>query len=143
MEATLRLSAAAWRQHKGGVEAALRLSAAAWEQRVRLRGPAGAVEAAWELRGSCVEGLEAACQLGQAYSRVEAAWGLHLNSRKTRMYVSYFVLVNALVFVLERLIWYLGRYLVMSLLQHLFVSLKNMIGINLWTRHPETGIKGA
>ena len=54
-----------------------------------------------------------------------AAWGLHLNGR--RMYLSYFVLVDALVFMLvdEHLISFL--YLVMSLLQHLFVSLSSII----------------
>ena len=57
-------------------------------------------------------------------------WGLHLNRRNgRRMYLSYFVLVDVLVFVLvdERLIWYSCMYLVMSLLQHLFVPLSRII----------------
>ena len=58
----------------------------------------------------------------EPYGRV---WGLHLNRLNgRRMYLSYFVLVDVLVFVLvdERLIWYSCMFLVMSLLQHLFVS---------------------
>ena len=50
-----------------------------------------------------------------------AAWGLHLNVR--RMYLSYFVLVDVLVFVLvdETLICYSCMCLDMPLMQHLFV----------------------
>ena len=50
-------------------------------------------------------------------------WGLYLNGR--RMYLSYFALVDVLAFVLvyKRLIWYSCMYLVMTLLQHLFVRL--------------------
>ena len=55
---------------------------------------------------------------------------MHLNSLNgRRMYLSYFVLVDVLVFVLvdERLIWYSCTYLVMSLMQHLFVPLSRII----------------
>ena len=53
------------------------------------------------------------------------------------MYLSYFVLIDVLVFVHldvlvfvlvdERLIWYSCIYLVMSLLQHLFVPLSRIV----------------
>ena len=52
--------------------------------------------------------------------------GLHLNRRNgRRMYLSYFVLVDVLVFVLvdEHLIWYSCMYLVMSLLQYKDVNM--------------------
>ena len=82
--------------------------------------------------GASWGGVKAALGLSAAAWRrrrggVKAAWGLHLNGR--RMYLSYFVLVNVLVFVLvdEHLIWYSCIYLVMSLLQHFFVPLSRMV----------------
>ena len=55
----------------------------------------------------------------EPYGRV---WGLHLNRLNgRRMYLSYFVLVDVLVFVL------VDERLVMSLLQHLFVPLSRII----------------
>ena len=88
------------------------------------------MEAAWRRRGRCVEAAEATLRrrgggMGAAW-RLYGVWGLHLNRRNgRRMYLSYFLLVDVLVFVLvdERLIWYSCMYLVMSLLQHLFVPL--------------------
>ena len=67
--------------------------------------------------------------VGAAWGRHAAAWGLHLNGRS--IYLTYFGLVDVLVFVLvdERLIWFSCMYLVMSfkLLQHLFSPLLRMI----------------
>ena len=52
-----------------------------------------------------------------------------LQHQLQHVYLSYFLLVDVLVFVLvdERLIWYSCMYLVMSLLQHLFVPLSRII----------------
>ena len=99
----------------GGVEAACICVWAAWAVGgVKVRGigiqwSRGAVESAWGPTGDCV-GAARRLRVGPAYRGVRAAWRLHLNGRG--MYLSYFVLVDALVFVLgdERLIWYLCRY---------------------------------
>ena len=59
---------------------------------------------------------------------MEAARGLHLNGRRIYLLLSYFLLADALAFVLvdDRLIWYLCRNLVMSLLQHVLMSLSRI-----------------
>ena len=91
------------------MEAGLRLRAAASGQRYCGGGPALLQRHGVGAGYGGVQGR---------YWGVGAAWGLHLNGR--RMYLSYFVLVNAHDFVLvdDRLIWYLCWLLVMSLLQH-------------------------
>ena len=87
---------------------------AAWGRR------GGGVGAALGRRGG---GVETEC------SGLGAKWGLHLNGRS--IYLTYFRLVDVLVFVLvyERLIWYSCMYVVVSLfkLQHLFVPLLRII----------------
>ena len=83
--------------------------------------------AAWRRRGGGVQRRYG--DVGAAWGRRAEGLGLHLNGRS--IYLTYFGLVDVLVFVLvdERLIWFSCMYLVMSfkLLQHLFSPLLRMI----------------